>query len=58
MTLGDRPITVARPRAGNLEAGEASLAIYAWARNRDPLDAGTLASIAAGVSRRHSTRVS
>ena len=50
VTLGGRQITVARPRARNLEAGEASLASYAWARHRDPLDAATLASIAAGVS--------
>jgi transposase-like protein len=50
VTLGGRQITVARPRARNLEAGEASLATYAWARERDPLDAATLASIAAGVS--------
>ena len=50
VTLGGRQITVARPRARNVEAGEASLATYAWARERDPLDAATLASIAAGVS--------
>jgi len=56
VTLGGRQITVARPRARGVEAGEASLATYAWARDRDPLDAATLASIAAGVScRRYRT---
>jgi putative transposase len=56
VTLGGRQITVARPRARNVEAGEASLATYAWARERDPLDAATMASIAAGVScRRYRT---
>ncbi|MGH8703334.1 MAG: IS256 family transposase [Burkholderiales bacterium] len=56
VTLGGRQITVARPRARNLEAGEAGLASYAWARERDPLDAATMASIAAGVScRRYRT---
>lgn len=56
VTLGGRQITVARPRARNLPTGEASLATYAWARERDPLDAATLASIAAGVScRRYRT---
>jgi putative transposase len=56
VTLGGRQITVARPRARNVGAGEASLATYAWARERDPLDAATMASIAAGVScRRYRT---
>jgi putative transposase len=56
VTLGGRQITVGRPRARNVEAGEASLATYAWARERDPLDAATMASIAAGVScRRYRT---
>jgi len=50
VTLGGRQITVARPRARNLEAGEARLATYAWASERDPLEAATMAAIAAGVS--------
>jgi len=50
VTLGGRQITLGRPRARNLEAGEARLATYAWASERDPLDAATMAAIAAGVS--------
>ena len=50
VTLGGRQIRLARPRARDLEAGEAPLATYAWASERDPLDAATMAAIAAGVS--------
>jgi transposase-like protein len=50
VTLGGRQIGLARPRARILQTGEASLATYEWARSRDPLDAATMASIAAGVS--------
>lgn len=50
VTLGGWQIGLARPRARILETGEASLPTYEWARGRDPLDAATMASIAAGVS--------
>lgn len=50
ITLAGRKITVARPRAGNVDTGEARLGTYEWARDRDPMDAATLACIAAGVS--------
>jgi len=50
VTLGGRQIGLARPRARILETGGASLPTYEWARGRDPLDAATMACIAAGVS--------
>lgn len=50
VTLGGRQIAVSRPRARYLGVGEASLPSYEWAQARDPLDAATMASIAAGVS--------
>lgn len=56
VTLAGRSIPVVRPRARHLDAGEASLATYEWARDRDPMDRATLAAIAAGVScRRYRT---
>ena len=50
ITLAGRQISVARPRARHLDTGEASLASYQWARDRDPMDMATIAAIAAGVS--------
>ncbi len=52
ITLGGRQVWVARPRARVLEAGEAALPTFAWAAERDPLDAATMAAMAAGVSTR------
>ena len=40
------------PRARSLEHGELALPSYAWAAERDPLDAATMHAIAAGVSTR------
>lgn len=51
VTLGGRQIEIARLRARSPE-GERSLASFRWAAARDPLDAHTLAVIAAGVSTR------
>ena len=52
VTLGGRRIDVSRPRAQLLEAGEVALPTFTWASQRDPLDAATIAAIAAGVSTR------
>ena len=52
VTLGGRRIAVSRPRARALDAGELSLPAFAWAAQADPLDAATIAAIAAGVSTR------
>ena len=52
VVLGGQRIGIKRPRARSLEQGELRLASYEWAAQRDPLDAATLAAIAAGVSTR------
>jgi transposase-like protein len=52
VVLGGQRIGIKRPRARSLEHGELPLPSYAWACDRDPLDAATLAAIAAGVSTR------
>ena len=52
VVLGGQRIGVKRPRARSLEQGELQLPTYEWAAQRDPLDAATLAAIAAGVSTR------
>jgi transposase-like protein len=52
VVLGGQRIGIKRPRARSLEHGELHLPSYAWAAERDPLDAATLAAIAAGVSTR------
>src|SRR3970282_394254 len=52
VTLGGRRIAISRPRARALEAAELSLPSFAWATHRDPLNAATIAAIAAGVSSR------
>jgi putative transposase len=50
VVLGGQRIAVRRPRA--LDAGELRLPSFEWAANADPLDAATMAAIAAGVSTR------
>ena len=52
VTLAGRRIAIARPRARRIETGEATLPSFQWAAHRDPLDAATIAAIAAGVSTR------
>ena len=52
VTLAGQRIGIARPRARHVETGEASLPSFEWATQRDPLDAATIAAIAAGVSTR------
>lgn len=52
VTLAGQRIAIARPRARHIEAGEATLPSFQWATHRDPLDAATIAAIAAGVSTR------
>ena len=50
VVLGGQRIGVRRPRARDLAAGELSLPTFEWAAAGDPLDAATMAAIAAGVS--------
>jgi transposase-like protein len=52
VVLGGQRIAVRRPRARSLDAGELRLPSFEWAANADPLDAATMAAIAAGVSTR------
>lgn len=52
VVLGGRRIAIRRPRARAVEAQELSLPTFEWACQADPLDAATLAAIAAGVSTR------
>jgi len=52
VVLGGQRIAIARPRARSLERGELALPTFAWAAQADPLDAATMASMAAGVSTR------
>jgi transposase-like protein len=52
VVLGGQRIAVRRPRARSATEGELSLRSFEWAAGRDPLDAATLAAIAAGVSTR------
>lgn len=52
VVLGGQRIAVRRPRARSLSEGELSLASFEWAAGGDPLDAATMAAIAAGVSTR------
>jgi len=52
VVLGGQRIAVWRPRARSTTEGELSLRSFEWAAGRDPLDAATMAAIAAGVSTR------
>jgi transposase-like protein len=52
VTLAGQRIAIARPRARHMQTGEVSLPSFQWATHRDPLDAATIAAIAAGVSMR------
>jgi len=56
VVLGGQRIAIARPRARSLEHGELKLPAFAWAAQADPLDAATMASMAAGVSTRRYVR--
>jgi len=55
VVLGGQRIGVKRPRARCVDAGELELPSFAWAAGTDPLDAATMAAIAAGVSMRRYT---
>ncbi|MBA2721920.1 MAG: transposase [Methylibium sp.] len=52
VVLGGQRIGIKRPRARSIDRGELRLPTYEWAAQRDPLDAATLAAVAAGVSTR------
>jgi transposase-like protein len=52
VVLGGQRIAVQRPRARALDAGELELPTFAWAAADDPLEAATMAAMAAGVSMR------
>jgi putative transposase len=52
VVLGGQRIGVKRPRARSIDAGELELPSFAWAAGADPLEAATMAAIAAGVSMR------
>ena len=52
VTLGGRRIAIARPRARATEAAELALPTFTWAARADPLNAATMAAMAAQVSTR------
>jgi transposase-like protein len=52
VVLGGQRIAVRRPRARSTTQGELALPSFQWAACDDPLDAATMAAIAAGVSTR------
>jgi len=52
VVLGGQRIAVRRPRARSMTDGELALPSFEWAAHDDPLDAATMAAIAAGVSTR------
>jgi len=52
VTLGGRRIVLQRPRVRSATAGKLTLPSFAFAAERDPLDARTLEAIALGVSDR------
>ena len=52
VVLGGQRIAVRRPRARSLTEGELALPSFEWAAHSDPLDAATMAAMAAGVSTR------
>jgi putative transposase len=51
VVLGGQRITVRRLRARSLEQGELALPTFEWAAPDDPLNAATVAAIAAGEGR-------
>ena len=56
VVLGGQRMGIKRPRARSVDAGEMELPSFTWAAGTDPLDAATMAAIAAGVSmRRYAT---
>jgi len=57
VTLGGRRILVPRLRARSVDGHELALPSFAYAANRDPLDARTLEAIAIGVTTRKYRRV-
>ena len=52
VVLGGQRIAVRRPRARSMTEGELALRSFEWAAGGDPLDAATMAAIAAGLSTR------
>jgi putative transposase len=52
ITLGGRRIAIARPRARAVQAAELALPSFTWAAQQDPLNAATMAAMAARVSTR------
>jgi transposase-like protein len=52
VVLGGQRIAVRRPRVRSTTEGELALRSFEWAAGSDPLDAATMAAIAAGVSTR------
>ena len=52
VVLSGQRIGIKRPRVRALDAGELALPTYTWAAGADPLNAATMAAIAAGVSTR------
>ena len=52
VVLGGRRIAIARPRARAVRAAELVLPSFAWAAHEDPLNAATMAAVAARVSTR------
>lgn len=52
VVLGGQRIAVRRPQARSVTEGEMALRSFEWAAGGDPLDAATMAAIAAGVSTR------
>jgi putative transposase len=52
VVLRGQRIPIERPRVRDRHRGEVALPSYQWASERDPLDAATMAAVAAGVSTR------
>ena len=52
VVLGGQRLAIQRPRVRDRDNGELALASYEWARATDPLNAATMAAVAAGVSTR------
>jgi transposase-like protein len=52
VVLGGQRVAVRRPRVRSVSEGELALRSFQWAAASDPLDAATMAAIAAGVSTR------